>query len=392
MDIKIFDNFILFSICGVAFGVCVSASMVHFFNILLFIGIILKVVYCQERIISEKYKGLLIAMGIFLLTMLLSALFGEHPFIAVKSDFFGFVQKMSIFVVILLFLNQKNSVFIVLNVLLLSLVCTDLYAVWQGIHGSFRAVPLRGNYMWLGSFLATALPILWIKVLSRNNCTRWYSLYLMIFLLSVIALFFNGTRGVWLGMMILLPFLMIAYVKDIKKILGIMILSMLLCGGLYSMVLPFQHRVDTIFDMSYQANKERTLLWMSSLNMVKEHPFLGVGLGDFAKQYHEKYILPEAKEKQLAHAHNNFMNIMAETGMIGLSGFCIMFGYFMYYSWRSWKNSRNIYALMALGATLGFLSHGLTEYNFASAGSITFYWLLFGLCIKASILEQQESF
>ncbi len=389
MSIKFFDGLVLFSICGFAFGVCVSASIVHFFNILLFIGITLKIVYCRERINTEKYKDLFIAMGIFLLTMFLSAILGEHPFIALKDDFIGFIQKMSIFVVILLFLNKKKSIFIVLNVLLLSLVCTDLYAIWQGMHGSFRALPLRGDYMWLGSFLATALPFLLIVVLNRSNFAKWYSLYLIVFLFSIIALFFNGTRGVWLGMVILLPFLMFTYVKNVKKIIGIMILSMVLCGGMYSVVLPFQHRVDTIFDMSYQANKERTLLWTSSLNMVKDHPFFGVGLGDFAVQYHGKYILPEAKEPNLAHAHNNFMNMMAENGLIGLSGFCIMFGYFIYYSWQSWKKSRNIYALMAFGATLGFLSHGLTEYNFASAGSITFFWMLFGLCIKASILEQK---
>lgn len=390
MDIKFFDGLVLFSICGFAFSVCVSASMGHFFNILLFIGITLKLAYCRERINIEEYKGLFIVMGIFLLTMLLSAILGEHPFIAFKNDFVGIVQKMLIFIVVLLFLNKKKSIFIVLNILLLSLVCTDLYAVWQGMHGSFRALPLRGNVMWLGSFLATALPVLWVMVLGRSNFAKRGFVYLMFFLLSVVALFFNGTRGVWLGMVILLPILMFIYVKNIKRIIGIIILGTILCGGIYSLVLPFQQRVDTIFDMKYQSNKERTLLWTSSLNMVKDHPFFGVGLGAFAEQYHGKYILPEAKEPNLAHAHNNFMNMMAENGLIGLSGFCIMFGYFIYYSWQSWKKSRNIYALMAFGATLGFLSHGLTEYNFASAGSITLYWMLFGLCIKASILGQKE--
>lgn len=389
MDIKRNDQFILYSICGVAFGVCVSSSIEHFFKVLLFIGVILKIIYCKDKVNVRQYKNLFIAIGIFLSTLFLSAIFGEHPLISLKNDFLGIVQKMLIFFVIILCLNKKKSVLIVLNVLFISLFFTDLYAIWQGIHGSFRALPLRGNVMWLGSFLAASLPVLWVIVLNGSKFNKKWFLYFMYFLCSLIALFFNGTRGVWLGMALLLPVLLFIHMRNIKNIIAIMLLSSFLFGGIYSLVLPFQHRVNTIFDMNYQSNKERTLLWRSSLNMVKDYPFLGVGLGDFAKQYHGKYILPEAKERHLEHAHNNFIHIMAENGIIGLSGFCIMFGYFICFSWKKWKNNRNIYALMAIGATLGFLSHGLTEYNFVSAGSITFYWILLALCIKASVLAEE---
>ena len=75
------------------------------------------------------------------------------------------------------------------------------------------------------------------------------------------------------------------------------------------------------------------------------------------------------------------MQMLGENGVIGLIGFCSMFGSCLYWSW---KRRENVFAVMALVAF-----HGLTEYNFGSAGSIKLFWLVFALCVKAVLLDSK---
>lgn len=336
-----------------------------------------------------QYRFFLIAIGFFLVSLFFSAIFSENPLNALKNDFFGIIRKMSIFFIMILFINGKKHAFLVLQCLILSLFITNLYAVYQGIYmHNFRVAALNGNCMWLGSFLASMLPVLLIIVLHRSEFLKSYWLYVSIFVLSIISMFFNGTRGVWLVMAILLPLLAFISIQNKRRFILFIATMGIICIGMYILVPHFYQRVNSITDRNNQSNMERIYLWKSSLNMALDHPFFGVGLGEFSKNYHERYMLPEAKEPHLEHAHNNFMHIMAENGFIGLSGFCFMFGSFLFDAWKEWRKKRSLYALMAVGATLGFLGHGLTEYNFTSSGSINFYWMLFGTCV---ILYKKET-
>ncbi len=61
---------------------------------------------------------------------------------------------------------------------------------------------------------------------------------------------------------------------------------------------------------------ERLAHWQAALSMIEAHPWLGVGLGNYAAAYEQYRLLnwPNA----LGHAHNIYLNIWAETGLFGL--------------------------------------------------------------------------
>jgi|UPI00035D21D3 O-antigen ligase len=70
---------------------------------------------------------------------------------------------------------------------------------------------------------------------------------------------------------------------------------------------------------------ERKLIWLSSLAMWQDHPFIGVGLGHYGAHYltyqsqvltHLDHPLPE--QIALNSAHNLLLQLMAETGLPGL--------------------------------------------------------------------------
>jgi O-antigen ligase len=63
-------------------------------------------------------------------------------------------------------------------------------------------------------------------------------------------------------------------------------------------------------------------LWLSSLQMVRDHPVLGVGLDNFAYLYRQVYLREgAAAEPNLSHPHNWLLHVWLELGLLGLVAF-----------------------------------------------------------------------
>ena len=70
---------------------------------------------------------------------------------------------------------------------------------------------------------------------------------------------------------------------------------------------------------SYSNKNTRLLTWESAIDIIKEHPIVGVGTGDardeLTKKYNEKDILPIFKK--YFNAHNQFLQTFLSIGVIG---------------------------------------------------------------------------
>ena len=64
---------------------------------------------------------------------------------------------------------------------------------------------------------------------------------------------------------------------------------------------------------------ERLAHWRAGQHMFEDHPWLGVGIGNFGRAYGD-YALPHWY-LPLGHAHNAFINFLAEVGVIGFAAF-----------------------------------------------------------------------
>ena len=78
---------------------------------------------------------------------------------------------------------------------------------------------------------------------------------------------------------------------------------------------------------------ERLAHWQAALNMATAHPWLGVGLGNYEFEYEQFRLLnwPDA----LGHAHNFWLNILAEAGILGLSVYAAIWVCVLALSWRA---------------------------------------------------------
>jgi len=69
---------------------------------------------------------------------------------------------------------------------------------------------------------------------------------------------------------------------------------------------------------------ERLAHWQAAQAMAQAHPWLGVGLGNYAAAYPQFRLFNW--ENALGHAHIIYLNILAETGILGLVTYVTLWG------------------------------------------------------------------
>lgn len=335
-------------------------------------------IYINKPVIKPEFRGYYYAIVFFVLTMLLSALFSGDIKTGAKRWADMWIWRMMPFVIITIAVAEAKKCLDILKLSCMGISLGIGCLIYQGISDDGRAAGFFGHPMTFAGWLCMFLPIFFIgyfdDFLSKKY--KWISGILLV--LGVAALIFNGTRGGWLAVGITLLCLLLYYVMQNRKnlVIGVVLLS-IGTGILYNND-DFMHRVSTITNNKYQSNSERLLMWQSAWHMFKDHPVLGVGLGQYKDNYQQKYISPKAKEPYLNHAHNNFMQMLAENGIIGFIGFVSMFSYIIFHNLKNFYRNKNPYALMACAMTICLLLQGLTEYNFGNSAVVKIYWLLLG--------------
>lgn len=343
-----------------------------------------------KKIHIQLPKKITLALGLFFCAMFLSSFFGTD-LVAGVNRAWGFFYRMFPLFLVLAFIKKTEDLNQILFLLACSMTIVDCYAVWQGFHGNYRANAFSSHPMILAGFLVQIIPLLLVNVFYSQN-QKIKRFYYFVILLSLGALLFNGTRGAWLAiLLILLVLAIIVWRKRVKVLLASFLVMTFLVVAILQ--IPFiQERAVTLSDLQYQSNSERVLLWNSSWKMFHDYPVFGIGLGSFAKQYRDKYISPLAKEPELGHAHNNFFHMMAETGGVGLLSFIFLFGVIIYYGMKNYLKEKNPYGLSLAIITISLLLQGLTEFNFGDSAVIRLYWFLVGYClIGMRILHEKIS-
>lgn len=134
----------------------------------------------------------------------------------------------------------------------------------------------------------------------------------------------------------------------------------------------------------------RQLAWKVTLKMFAEQPVSGVGAGNFAYRYlgaqseffkqpgNEKYARLANWEKP-KHAHNEFLETAAETGVPGLAAMLLLLIVFLWKNASGFLRERNFLALGVFSAAAAFwleMCVGLS-YHIPPSGAL--FWLLLGI-------------
>lgn len=142
----------------------------------------------------------------------------------------------------------------------------------------------------------------------------------------------------------------------------------------------------------------RLKLWEGCLILIKERPWLGWGLGSFGtvSQKINYLVEPIVGQKQAFHAHNWFLELIVEQGIIGTLIFTGFLGYLFGLFWKAIRISVSIcerlYLVGVTSGTLGLLAGTIFDVwlNWWEGGWILWLLLGFGFAVSLRILSRKE--
>lgn len=259
----------------------------------------------------------------------------------------------------------------------------NLTPFWFGREEGFRAQALFPSGITYAHNLLFPLTMLTVWLAEPSATWRQRAMLFVGWGCLVFALLFSLTRGVWLAYLFVLGLL--AVVKGGRTALGVAVGVVLLGVALLVSNPGVRERAAQVFDLN--VNWPRSQIWLANIDMIKERPLLGWGYGNY-KRFRDAYYQRHPQANTTAHAHNNFLQMWVDIGLVGLAAFLWLFWSILSRGWRAYRRlppDAEHLQTIALGATLGivgFLVGGLTQYNFGDAEVAIVMWTMAGVLMR----------
>ena len=347
---------------------------------------------------------------VFLLWALVTVLFSVAPEMATDA----YIERLKALVIFFVVVNTLRTPQQLRLYILIILVAFVIYPARGTLKNFVTHDTLFGRAIWNGMYsnpndlgamtllmLGLALAIATVK--TENARVRQAAKVLVGVTLLIILL--TQSRGVFLGLLIGFGPALIARLRTRPS--GVAV-AVLIIGAVLAVLVPDEswHRLAGITKLSSsqtmaQASEEsskfdrmaaesavqRRQILETGLQMVADHPLLGVGIGCF-NEVLARYE-PQLRKRD---AHNTYLNLAAEMGLPGLLLWLGLVGSVLAQVRRRRArleaDDRTIQALWIYRAVIGFLIAGI----FASYSGITMFYLFLGmLWAAANVLGRDAS-
>ena len=322
----------------------------------------------------------------FLLSQVISTVFSLHP----RTSWFGYYTRfngglLSTLSYIALFYAmianlKKSQVQAIISSLLLSMLLVSLYAIPEHFGHSpscwlitqkfdvacwvqdvqNRVFATFGQPNWLATFLIALIPLN-IDYLIREK-KWWNRLYLLTILLSsTSALLFSKSRSGLLGLLLGLAFYGLAKVwqnknnkwlqiKKLSVIASLLATLVLLIGTPYTPSLNDLlsgkniNQAPAIEEATIQvggtpSEEIRKIVWQGAVKVWQRYPIFGSGVETFAYSYYldrpVAHNLVSEWDFLYNKAHNELLNLLANTGLFGLLSYLALLGAAFYFGRKS---------------------------------------------------------
>jgi len=134
--------------------------------------------------------------------------------------------------------------------------------------------------------------------------------------------------------------------------------------------------------------QERLCLWETAERMIRTRPLLGWGPGTFALVSPNLQPASQRRAKLSAHAHNTYLQIAAEQGLLGLVAFLLVFAVAFRDGLaalvRAQEPERQAWLCGLLAGLLAFYLTGLFDFNLGIPSIQWYFWSLLGLLVSLS--------
>ena len=220
-------------------------------------------------------------------------------------------------------------------------------------------------------FLGMSFPLALAFALEKDSQKRaaWMACAGLIFVADLLTFSRGGYVGLIFGLMaFLIPLAWQSFWWRRHRIATGVLIFIVLASILAS---PIGARLFSSFSQDDNSNVERLRLWQEASVFISERPWLGTGLGNYPL-----LVKPSALYREPIYAHNLFLDIALETGLIGLFLFVSFFFLGISAAWKKWREGRDIFSLALFSALILFSAHAFFETPLFSVHVLPIFLLL----------------
>lgn len=386
------DKIILFSLYIVAFFLPISKAIIEIFSTLAIAGFIIKKIIQKEGITKTSFNLVIL---VYLAICFFSIFISSSLRISART-FFGKTLQEILFVFALVdTLNNERRIKRFIYIMFASSLLLGIDGIYQHFthkdfirHRPYYGLPrIHTTFSTpndFGSYLVVIIPFVLIQFFLKPIFKFYRLLFFGLFLLLFTCLTFTVSRGAWLAFMSTMLFMSI-WIRS----LGIFFLAL----GIFIMITQqfcyplLKERLNNFFIFRDPSTTDRKVIWQAAWNMFMYKPWIGVGLGTFMYNF-SKFVTP-GYLYGVPYAHNCYLQMACEIGIIGVSSFLFLIAMFFYkgieiLNTNSQQKTFFWYALLAsLAAILGYCVQMAVDTNFYSLDLGLLFWLVLGLGIAA---------
>lgn len=329
-----------------------SANGVHVYFLLILPALILLLTssWQKERIFGSEVHFFLLGVGLFLSVCAVSAAWSDSEESVLYVARKGLVIMLYICAVIYLAsVARRQHIKIFLTALCLLAALATLISLWYQVAvldqpfgwRTFRIYRMgygewidlgypviAGIYFALFAVIAASL----IALEPRSRVRNGFLILAILVMLPYIFLTFSRTS--WVAGVVSVSYLLLVFRHRASLILA------LILGGIFAVMALFNYE-QVVTEVTQRQLSGRPTIWIWTWHSFFEHPFLGHGF--------DHSFWPE---KHYAHAHNYFLQVMFEQGLLGLLSFSIM----LFTVFKAlWQNRENRWVLAAFAPVIYIL-------------------------------------
>ncbi|NIX58873.1 MAG: hypothetical protein GWN14_23860 [candidate division Zixibacteria bacterium] len=325
--------------------------------------------WLAEKPIRFPNKYIMVPILIFFGWSAITIFFSPFPFSAM-FEFIKMLAFLAIFILVYNVIDSQTDLKKFLYFLFVISIPIYIAAYYQFFAlGYLRVWGILGNPNTLGVFsVATTASALVLRELKVNSENKRTIVYVWIFL-SISALILSGSRASIFSLIVFVA----VYLYLRRK--HVILLSLIIVGliGIYyifhshALFMDFARVTRILGGLS-----GRTIIWETSLELIKDYPLFGVGPGNvsnllysYAQATHPIVTIDLRSAMERGMIHNGYLQRLAEIGIVGLSIVLWIIWRFMkmLYSRVRTNSSQSLgkISIVVLALFIGRLGHSLFE-------------------------------
>lgn len=408
--IKILDFLIYWLVVLLPFSMAIAPAPMNIFMGFLIAGFLAKKIITGQ--IPVPRTGINTPLFLLFLITCVSLSNSSDPAGSIRGGILRQLQYIFVLFAVADSLKDKRHLKKVVFSLTFGLLLVSLDAVWQVHSGSsfirpgyvpvvniglVRATSSFKDPNTMGIYLSGFAPLVFgLALYYFKNAAKVYFMLISLLVLSGTMLTFS--RPALLAIYCAVLFLAIVN-KDKALIIFILIFTLLSPFLLPRSVKNWAKEVQ-YNPLRFMCNDDRIAVYRNSLNMIRAHPFIGVGANAFMRSYKEYKEYPEYRNVVTLDemkAHNIYLQLAGELGLIGLGIFLWLTAAIFLQGARIFRllsgHYLKIAALSLIACLIAFLVNGLTESSLQYSRVAPVFWYSCGLLLalrKPAGLENER--